>query len=331
MNGAVSAIIRTFILKKIMFWVGFLSLVAVMALLYVQSRGPDSSTANAEKNQKILSVDSSVNDQHAMQTEFPRSGIALSTNLLPLDALNPGLRLAFEREDDLYALMLSHAKSSHPEGLWLVAKIAEYCADFGMNPSAYDASTDRLASHLNLDVKHYKSAREHVKYRCRGFASGNMRTAVGPTSDLVHKTRAAKAGSLAAETALLPRRAPLLTDSRYLADLIGRGIKSKDTDVYAELAVAVTDPHLTELIHRQAGIKTVNSEFSSYAFLLAACRLGRNCTPQGAMMTQMCVMTYSCGPSMNYENWLVATVKSPADVAIIRKIAAHLTSIKKKK
>lgn len=203
------------------------------------------------------------------------------------------LRTAFERSDDLYALMDAHARSNSAESLWLISKIADYCAEFGRNPTGYvsDSQLEHVVS--SADPKSYQAARLKVSHRCRGFVAGEAKDDITHAALLVHKTRAARAGSLAAEAALLSQRAPLSADTEYLKNVVRRVLDSMDPDAYAALSMAMVDGRLSPLIQEEmSGL--IDGQNGIYAWYLAACRLGLDCTRNGALMTRLCTETFFC-------------------------------------
>jgi hypothetical protein len=232
-----------------------------------------------------------------------------AVNALPPDVADPrdqrlkpvsDLRIAFERADDLYELMTAHAQKNNAESLWLISKIADFCAEFGRNPAAYMSDTESILKVTAVDPHSYRKSRSTVAHRCRGFAAAAAKDDIAHTSLLAHKTRAANAGSVAAEAALLSQRAPLSTDTEYLKDLVRRAMDSKDPDAYAALSMSMVDDRIFPLMQQEIrGL--LDGESGMFAWYLAACRFGLDCSRDGALMTRICAEAFVCGREENFE------------------------------
>ncbi|MBD9478862.1 hypothetical protein [Pseudoxanthomonas sp. PXM02] len=108
---------------------------------------------------------------------------------------------------------------------------------------------------------------------------------------------AAKAGSLAAEAALVASRAPLSRDENYLRALRERVARSRDPEAFLAMADAM-GPEASSLPHvfgPESG-----TEEATLAWTLAACRTGLDCRSNGALMTTYCLAGI-CGPYNNFE------------------------------
>jgi hypothetical protein len=236
------------------------------------------------------------------------------------------LRTAFERSDDLYALMATHARSGGAESLWLISKIADYCAEFGRNPAKYASDTQHILAVATVDPEFYQEARSKVSYRCRGFLAAETKDDITHAALLVHKTRAAHAGSLAGEAALLSQRAPLSADNEYLKNLVNRVMNSNDPDAYAALSMTMVDDRILPLIRQEVG-SISGGENGIYAWYLAACRIGLDCTRGGALMTRMCAEAFICGREDNFERMVFNRELSLIEAEKIRQMVS--TIIKK--
>ena len=243
-------------------------------------------------------------------------------------AASKGVDDEMSRSDDLYALMLQYAKSDDPVALWKVAKIAEYCAEFGRNPKAFEAGTQAALSYTTVNKKMYQAARQSIAHQCRMFAAVEAQDDIAENSLLAHFTRAAKAGSVAAEAALLARRAPLSADDSYIRSVLDKTLRSRDPDAYVSIATVAVDSRLRSLAEAQ--IKGVTGDQGGiYAWYLAACHFGLDCTQSGALMTKLCSDAFLCGISL--EQMVFNQELSLAEADRIRRMTSIIINGKNQK
>ncbi len=127
------------------------------------------------------------------------------------------------------------------------------------------------------------SARQRVQRRCARFVPQD-----GFSLPMIvnQRTQAARAGSLAAEAALLAMERPLEDGDDYRRDLVQRVLDSGDPFAFVAIAPAMGSAggaHLDTLG------EVSGSELSEIAWRIASCRLGMDCSPEGSMMTNYCV------------------------------------------
>jgi hypothetical protein len=229
------------------------------------------------------------------------------------------LRVEYERSDDLFMLARAHVNTKDPESLWLVAKIVDYCAPFGMDPKGYAAQTDVMLPLVKPMERRIvvKSMRERMLKRCRGFEGSDSRNTFKVGSDLVFKTMAARAGSLPAEASLLSRNAPLQKDPEYLKGLVDRVLSSRDPDAYVAISTAMG--------LSASGKETFFGPYSGsnsadYAWQLAGCRFGLDCSSNGALMTMYCSSAGICTNESNLEGVIFNNLTTRSEEAHIRQL-----------
>lgn len=214
-------------------------------------------------------------------------------------AAQSSLRRRFETSDDLYAFARDLApalRRGDPEALWLMSKVADYCAGYSADPAGY-ASDTRLFADMDLDnAKALTAARERVGRRCGRFTASD-----GLSRSMVLQLRqqAAGAGSLAAEAALMSMGHPLQEEEGYARDLVARVRDSLDPDAYNALSPASAGGgSLFALSDAPAP-----PQFNQLAWQIAACQLGLDCGPDGALMTNYCVNGGICSedPAQGFE------------------------------
>ncbi len=204
-------------------------------------------------------------------------------------AVGPGLALGprggFEAQPDLYryAQQLSaDAAAGDPEATWMLSRVYDYCAGYALSPAGYAADSQWIAGQASPAVATMAAARDRVGRRCAGFAPTDGLTA---QAVLRQRDRAARAGSLAAEAALLALGQPLDASPAYRRDLVERVMASRDPEAYLALSPAMGA--------RASGDDALQGyvagdQFAELAWQLAACRLGLACGAQSALMTSYC-------------------------------------------
>lgn len=233
----------------------------------------------------------------------------------PADRNDPAIvnpRAALDNSEDLYALVQElslYANAGDSEALWVISKAIEYCSVYGANPAGFVADTELLIDGVPNELgSAIKSARNRLSNRCRGFAGGGEEM-FSRSSMIANKVRAAKAGSLAAEAALVSRRAPLSTDVYYLTNLANRVAQSGDPEAYVAISssMGVFASGHEDIFGRISG-----TENATFAWQLAACRRGLDCSPAGMLMSSYCVIGGICGSYVNFEDLLFKALL-PAD------------------
>src|SRR5690606_8763570 len=197
----------------------------------------------------------------------------------------PGLAGQFERADDLHAFLqrlLPAARAGDAEAAWFVSRVYDYCAAHAANPAAYARDTEALARMGLAASAQMIAARERVASRCRRFAPVD---GLDAGLVIVKRLEAAEAGSLAAEAALLAQGEPLDESHDYRRALVERVQASGDAEAFSALAPAMGLAASGEPAHADQVAGTRQAEL---AWHLAACRLGMDCSAQGALMTAWC-------------------------------------------
>lgn len=197
----------------------------------------------------------------------------------------------FEESRDLFAFYqrLDKQVASASEVIWLKRRIRDYCRGFSENPADYARNTESLAVIAAETSRSYLlAARNRVASRCAGFAG----SAFSQSEDLQMLSEAAKAGSVTAEAELLSRGMPLSRDRAYTSDLIRRIAASDDPEAYLAISSAMGVPVSGE---PQVYGRVSGTNEAVYAWQLAACERGLNCTSEGSLMTAYCANGGACG------------------------------------
>lgn len=197
----------------------------------------------------------------------------------------PGLRQRFEHSRDLYAFAQSIAPAvdrGEPEALWLMGRVVDTCAGHAADPAGFARDTARLEDMRLAGSQAMGEARARVHERCRRFAANDGLSGAVASR---YRMAAADAGSLAAEAELLGMGRPLAGDADYASDLVGRVRDSLDAEAFSAISPAMGGSAGLG-VFAQADIAP---QFRELAWQLAACRLGLDCSPDGALMTSYCV------------------------------------------
>jgi hypothetical protein len=213
-------------------------------------------------------------------------------------------RADFETAPDLfvYAQRVSAlARAGDADAQWMLSRVYDYCAGFAANPTAFANDTRAIAA---LDVSTapaMAAARERVSQRCARFLPSD-----GLNRDVIQETRlrAALAGSLPAEAALLADGSPLSEEQGYRAELVRRVQASNDPQAYYALSTAMG----LAASGSEAELGAVSGTWlSEIAWQMAACRLGLDCGPRGNLMTSYCAHGGICSkdPRLDFPAFVV--------------------------
>lgn len=258
------------------------------------------------------------------------ASVAAGASVAPESSVQPasapdamGFRKTFENADDLFMLARSHANATSPESQWLVAKIVDYCGPYGSNPKGFVSNYELMLPMLASDSKRaaYKAAHERVVKRCQGFDNAQRQNTFSANASLAIKTEAARAGSLSAEAALLSLNNPIMQDSAYIGDLVRRVAASRDPEAYLAISEAMG---LGAAGNEAMFGKHSGSNAAMYAWQLAACRLGLDCSQSGALMTRYCSAGGICEPEQNLETLIFKHLVTRAEEADIRRMTDEI-------
>ncbi|WP_235577922.1 hypothetical protein [Pseudoxanthomonas sp. Root630] len=229
-------------------------------------------------------------DVAAMASPDDGTGPRSAARLRPLayrtvPGLSP-LRRGFEESDDLFAYsreLMAGVAVGDADAMWLLSLVQDYCAGFAADPTGY-AQDSRVIAKLGLSGgAAMLSARQRVQQRCARFVPQD-----GFSLPMIvnQRMQAARAGSLAAEAALLAMDRPLEAGDEYRRELVQRVLDSGDPFAFVAIAPAMgsVGSGRSETLGDVSG-----SDLSEIAWRIASCRLGMDCSPAGSMMTNYCV------------------------------------------
>lgn len=194
-------------------------------------------------------------------------------------------RAGFEAAEDLYAYRVGltvRERAGDPEALWLVSRVYEYCMGYATNPTGYMEDTRAMAQLKLPATAALVAARERVRRRCARFVPADE---LSPPLILAKRLEAAEAGSVVAEASLLAMGTPLSDRDDYKKDLVRRVLISRDPEAYVAVSPAMGIAASGE---EDSFGEVSGSSLSELAWVVAACRLGQECGPDGSLMTAYC-------------------------------------------
>jgi hypothetical protein len=196
------------------------------------------------------------------------------------------LRRGFEESPDLFAYaqtVMASAAAGDADAMWMLSLVQDYCAGYASDPATYAHDTQVIARLGLSNGAAMVSARQRVQQRCGRFVPQD---GFSLPKIITQRRQAAEAGSLAAEASLLALEQPLHDGEAYRRDLVQRVLDSRDP--FAFLAIA---PAMGTVggAHRETLGDVSGSDLTEIAWRIAACQLGMDCSPDGAMMTNYCV------------------------------------------
>lgn len=228
------------------------------------------------------------------------------------------LRQQFEQARDLYAYaqtLRSRADAGEPEAIWLLTRVYDYCANYSNAPVDYGNDTRTIEAMKLRGSATMAASRARVSERCARFVPADN---LSYPMILVKRVEAAKAGSLPAEASLLAAGKPLETTEDYRRSLVERVVRSKDAEAFSALAPGMGIAANGRSTSGFAYNRVAGTQFAELAWQLAACKLGKDCSSQGSLMTSYCANGGICSqdPQQDFESFVydAAIPRQGADV-----------------
>lgn len=307
-----------------------LAVLAVLVLALLHAMRGDGSPAGVQAMAADVRPGASVQASPARSGRFHSPGQTAGTGAATIGApginapsLEPSLAEQFERAEDLHAYLqrlLPAARAGDAGAAWFVSRVYDYCAAHAANPAAYARDTEALGRMRLAASEQMIAARERVASRCRHFAPVD---GLDTGLVIVKRLEAAEAGSLAAEASLLAQGEPLDESHDYRRGLVERVQASGDAEAFSALAPAMGLAASGEPAHAGQVAGTRQAEL---AWHLAACRLGMDCSAQGALMTAWCAHGGICPPAphQDFEETLHAAAQPHGEEETIKQLSDSL-------
>lgn len=194
-------------------------------------------------------------------------------------------RSAFEGAPDLFRYaqeLIGSAQSGDAEAAWVLSRVYDYCSAYAGDPAGYAADNRWMATQSGPGMVAMLDARTRVADRCAGFTAADGLSA---QAIALQRIRAAQAGSLAAEAALLASGRPLEDSQAYRYALVQRVLASRDPEAYLALSPAMGMAAIGDDAYQGY---VAGSQYAELAWQMAACRLGLECGADSALMTSYC-------------------------------------------
>lgn len=194
-------------------------------------------------------------------------------------------RSAFEGTPDLFRYaqeLIGSAQSGNAEATWMLSRVYDYCSAYAGDPAGYAADNRWMATQSGPGMAAMLDARTRVADRCAGFTAADGLSA---QAIVLQRIRAAQAGSLAAEAALLASGRPLEDSQAYRYALVQRVLASRDPEAYLALSPAMGMAAIGDDAYQGY---VAGSQYAELAWQMAACRLGLECGADSALMTTYC-------------------------------------------
>lgn len=224
-------------------------------------------------------------------------------------------RAGFEYAHDLYAYanaLTPAVRAGDPEATWMLSRVYEYCSAYAMAPADYARDTQAIRDLRLRTSGPMVAARIRASVRCARFVP---RDGLSHAAVLAITHDAARAGSLAAEAALLALGAPLDTGDEYRHGLVERVQRSRDPESFIALspAMGIRASGERAFLGQVAG-----TQLAELAWQVAACELGMDCRADSALMTSLCANGGICSrnPGQDFNSFVfdAAVPRQGADV-----------------
>jgi hypothetical protein len=217
--------------------------------------------------------------------------------------------VTYEHSDNLLAIAQAGEGKSDPASLGLRARALQECQALADTPD-YFAKFDTDGPALYGDK--FPIVRRQVDtYLKRCGALANAAKAAETKAAI---EEAAKAGNVWADAMMFPQES--------------RARPSAEVDAHLQNILASHDPYaIGALADEMAGQLTdsrfsdlAGSPLSGYAWLLASCELGRDCTSNGQLMREACIFAGLCGAATDFHALLKDSVLSADELSRVESV-----------
>lgn len=270
--------------------VGALLVAVVVAIALFRHADDDAQAPSGAAAPKAIADAASTN--HSM----PATNT--TTSAAPPPATQPAAT-SYERADNLLAIAQANAGKLDAAALGLRARALQECRALADTPD-YFANIDIEGPKLHGDkfpiVRHLVDT---YLQRCSDLA--HIASAAETQAAIED---AAKAGNTWAQATLLPQQSRGLPSAEVDARL-QHILASRDADAIDALAADMTHQRTVSLYSDLAG-----SPLATYAWQLASCDLGRDCSANGQLMREACLFGGKCGSATDFRTLLKDSVLS---------------------
>jgi hypothetical protein len=202
-----------------------------------------------------------------------------------------------------FALIKSRAESGDPEAQWYLSEMYGYCFSYNLKPGAALAHWDQIASIKPQAKANIERIKKQIAERCATVDDGKP---IPPEAMSLWLEQSAKQGFLQARL----RSATMAADIKpeELRSLVGE-IKGQSPQAVFEMGTLARkiEPNWDDAETAGAFSK---GNYAQYAWELAACRSGLDCSQSSSLMYWMCQQG-ACA-YQNYEQYVFSELVPPA-------------------
>jgi hypothetical protein len=236
----------------------------------------------ADMTQAIVSSDGSLETRSAFDDQ-PRVTEQLAFESLPdqVDRVNPlDSSTSFSAVE---AEFLAKAEQGDGPSQRALRQMYEYCFQYSINPETYDQYLASLAQAKPEASAQYERIIGRVRERCEDFDGGE------PIPMALLEYWHEKGLASQEITARIRHARTMQLDESEVSALAQEVIASKEPDAFIEFASSANRIRLTGALAELTG-----SDLDSYAWIAAACRLGKRCDSQSVLMENYCLSLGTC-------------------------------------
>lgn len=202
-----------------------------------------------------------------------------------------------------FALVKSRAESGDPEAQWYLSEMYGYCFSYNLKPGAALAHWDQIASIKPQAKENIERIKKQIAERCATVDQGKP---IPPEAMSLWLEQSAKQGYFQARL----RSATMTADIKpeELRSLVGE-IKGQSPQAVFEMGALARkiEPSWDDAETMAAFSK---GNYAQYAWEIAACRSGLDCSQSSSLMYWMCQQG-ACA-YQNYEQYVFAELVPPA-------------------
>jgi hypothetical protein len=217
----------------------------------------------------------------------------------------------FERATNLFNLLDAADEKTDVGSITLRARVFEECRLLAVSPdffSSLDANGEEAYGTKLPIVREYAA---RYLARCGDVAQFRKIT-TQDTARAIHA--AADAGSPWARAMLLTQKARGMDNAEFDSTL-GEIMGSRDADAIGALADGMVRPRAESKYSDLSG-----TPLHVYAWQLASCDMGRDCSTNGVLMRQTCIFGGVCGTAATYRDFLQQSILTQEDFIRVQEI-----------
>jgi hypothetical protein len=293
--------------SKLGYWIGFcaVGIVALAGVVMLFRVGPRAVVSSATQSE--------VREPQAQLPYSPKPiADTKKTYLVPPS----NATVEFERARNLLPLF-ERAGGLNVESLTIKAKVLNECRILATSPEWFaPLNNDEGAGLYGENASRAREFASRFQERCGDFARVRK-----PTIDEARQALrdAASGGSPWARARLFQVESKTLAPGDADAELSSI-LSTRDGDALGALSDVMSVP----LYAGSEFEDLAGTPLHAYAWTLASCDLGRDCSAQSELMRQSCLFGLMCGPAEDFHELLSNYLVTPADFLKVQQIEASI-------